>query len=538
MVRELFLPKSISGYYLFTEKYVGIDIGRTHVSATQIRVHGRNIVIEKSLSEQLESGNGSTLDEKIVHALSELAPHFEKNSTIRTVLPSNQVIVKEMIVPFTHIEKIKMIIAHEVAPLLPFSIQDAVVDCIITKINTEENNAVVLVAAVKKEYVAHHLSLFEQAGINVSVISVDFFELYGLYRMSAEYRSQHGTQVLIDLGSLSTRIAYIQDGNLRYVRSLSKGIISHIKSMSESIGMQPSAIMEQVIRFGFEHTDDNFTRALEHALQQFWSDISLTISSFTAQSEQKIDEIILLGGGAEIKGMCKFIHKMSSIPCKKIDIQEITTQQPHISLSANLSVPYNCTLSTATALPNTVTDDFNLLKDEFIGEKTPLITKQLITALALVTTLFISLFGYHFYQQNILRTELHASQEELSNEIIEKYNIDPAEADNLDDLISLAQRKLSESEKLVFAFSGGHRSSILQYLLELTTRIDKDAIDLHLNHLLITDESILLEGNVRDFEALKILERDLRKSKLFNYTEQQDDPQFSIKIPLTLSRRK
>ena len=113
-------------------------------------------------------------------------------------------------------------IGYEVEPLLPFALNDAVIDCIVTKEIREEKSSEVLVAAVQNQYIAQHLALFEAAGVQPEKVTIDLFAFYGLYRLIPAYAQQKGGIVLMEIEPQSTRMAYIYDGQLRFIRTLAK----------------------------------------------------------------------------------------------------------------------------------------------------------------------------------------------------------------------------------------------------------------------------------------------------------------------------
>jgi len=532
MIRELFLPNYIAGRYIIPQRIVGIDITRTYVSASQIYLRDTTVTIEKCINEALEVGNNTNYEERVINALKDLKPQLDHYTILRSTIPSSIAVIKELTLPFIDPEKIKMVLEYEIEPLLPFSINDAIIDGIVTKVIPEEHKSLVLVAAVPKEYIANHLHLLQAANLDPDIISIDFFDLYALYRMLPNYKDQERSHVLIDIETHTTRIGYIYNGALRIVRTLPKGVTNQIKLMSDSLGMQPSALLEQIIRFGFNHEDRSFTQALREALDTFWQDVAFTLTSFTAQSDKKIDTILLFGAGAEIPGLTSFITEKTGTSCEKIDISQITHQK-NIVIKQSGTIAQNCIMSLATALACQEIPTFNLRKKEFTSAKTPLIIKQLLTAGLLSCAIIFGLVGYTVYQLSALHGTISSSTEELSKEIIDRFKIPPTEENaELDDLIAIAQRKVTQREQLMFAFSGGHRKSFLEYLAGLTNSIHKDVIDLTLNRLQIADNTLTLEGKVANFDQLRILEEDLRNIKLFTYTQRLQEPQFTIKIPL------
>lgn len=532
MIRELFLPNYIAGRYLIPKRVVSIDIARTYISASQVYFHSTKITIEKCINEPLEVGNNINYEERVINALKNLKPQLSHYNVLRTTLPSSIAIIKEITLPFTQPEKIKMVLEYEIEPLLPFSLNDAIVDGIITKIIPEEQKALVLAAAVPKEHIANHLSLLRAADFDPDIISIDFFDLYQLYLKIPAYSHGNNAHVLMDIETHTTRIGYVYNGALRLVRTLPKGIINQVKTISDALGMQPSAVMEQIMRYGFAHEDRSFTHALKESLDTFWQDVSFTLSSFTAHADKKIDTIIIFGAGAEINGLPSFITEKTGTSCEKMQINQIVADKS-IEMKQSGTITQNCILSLATAMAPESDTALNLRKKEFATTKTPLFIKQLITTGILTCTLVFGLIGFTIYQISSLNYEYRASEEELSKELMTRFKISEEENPDLESLISTAAGKVSQSERLMFAFSGGHRASFLQYLFELTSIINKDALDLKLNRLQIADNTLTLVGSVATFDQLNALEDDLRKAKLFTYTQRLQDTQFTIKIPLT-----
>jgi type IV pilus assembly protein PilM len=535
MIRELFLPRHIGSRYIIPQRVVGIDIARTYISASQIYVKDATITIEKCINDPLEVGNNSTYEERVINALKDIKPQLNQYDLLRSTIPSSIAVIKELTLPFIELEKIKMVLEYEIEPLLPFSVHDAVIDGIITKIIPEEQKALVLVAAVPKEHIANHLQLLKAANLDPDIISIDFFDLYALYRMIANPKEEQGAHVLIDIESHATRIGYIYNGSLRIVRTLPKGIINQVKLMSDSLGMQPSAVMEQLMRYGFNHDDHSFTQSLREALDAFWQDIAFTLNSFTAQSEHKIDTILLLGAGSEINGITSFVTEKTGTRCDKIDINQITHQK-NIITKQNGTIAQNCILSLASALNFNDPSSFNLRRKEFTSPKTPLMLKQLMMAGVLSCILVFGLIGYTVYELSSLHLEISGSTEELSKEITDRFKSIPAdEGIELDDLMSRAKSEVEQREKLMFAFSGGHKASFLEYLAELTKVLHKDTLELTLNRLQIDENAITIEGYLppEAYDQLRILQDELRTTKLFKYTGRQQNPQaINIKIPL------
>jgi hypothetical protein len=289
--------------------------------------------------------------------------------------------------------------------------------------------------------------------------------------------------------------------------------------------------MEQIIRFGLEdHADQNYTHAITQAATSFWQEINFTLQSFSGKTEyQTIAQILLLGGGSEFKGLSNFVYNLLGIPCELFTPTGLLNNN-NVTPKNNTGIISSSIISLSAAFPSPIIDKFNLNQYETATIDTTLLTKQLITAILLTLLLFTTMLFFSFLKIKNLREELNSSKKETINALKEQFH--KIEGNNLDDVIDQAQQAIDEEERMWFAFSGPARASFLKYLLELTNRIDKESLGLTVERIIITENTLTLKARVKDYEALKTLERDLRQSKLFSYIEPQEKTDFTMKIGL------
>lgn len=93
-----------------------------------------------------------------------------------------------------------------------------------------------------------------------------------------------------------------------------------------------------------------------------------------------------------------------------------------------------------------------------------------------------------------------------------------------------AQEKVEKEEELWFAFSRQTRFSFLKALQDLSSAIDKKALGLSLKKLVLTPNNIAIEGEVKGFPELKILEKELRESNLFIAVPPLQELKFNEKL--------
>lgn len=533
MIKNIFLPEQIRGYYILPINILGFDIGKTWVKAALVHCKGREIIIKKFFEQPIVSAP-TDLQERTVAAIKLILEQAGPYDKIISAMPSNQAIFKELKLPFVGIDTIKKVISYEVEPLLPFSLQDAVIDCIITRENKEENSSEILVAAVQNQVIAQHLALFEAAGVQPEKITIDMFALYGLYSIIPTYAQLKNGVVLLEVEPQSTRMAYIYNGQLRFIRTLPKGLLEQARIVAQGTGLSEQEAFENIIRYGLETDhDQTYAQATKSAFTNIFNDILFTLQSFTSQSKppHSINKIILFGTGATIKGLPELVTDLSHVPTELFQINSLVHNG--FGISAQVSVPQNNMVSLAAALPRSTTFGFNLRQKEFSLLDARLFWQQIIAAGLLLGLILGGLLGWGIWQILSMKKEARYSEQEVISLVKEKIPKISEDQTSLDEVIDSGKAIINQEEKIWSAFTGASRSRFLEYLLELTSRLDKQKLGLDIEKLTITGDTILLKAQVRGFEELRLLEQELRNSKLFSYVEPVNDPKFTMTIRLS-----
>ncbi len=531
MIKEIFIPDIIDSYYVLTQHILGVSITKTHVRATKIVAKGKTIRIEGFFEKALAAGEKANYQERVVTALRAIMATVGKVTQIRTALSSSLVTVKQLTLPFTDPEKIRMVLPYEIESQLPFALETAVIDFIITSTDTEKKQTTLLVAAVQKEQIATHLGYFKAADITPSVVSIDLFDIYGLYRMIPAYDTRKGTTVLLDVEAQTTRLLYLVDNQLMRIRTIGQGMAYVAKAVGEALHINNGQSIEQIMRFGVKpHEHEGYHKALTSSLATWWQSIQFTLNSFTAQTPNgKVDTILLLGNFAIVPGMSSFITEQSSIPCRLFETH-LLFDNPRISGNTR-KIPDNQIFSLSAALPTPTTTGFNLLQQEFAPDTLGLFTKQIITAGILVVLVIGALLGNSIFQTNRLGAQVKKAQQEAFAYLQELDLVDEETVD-LSTALEDADTEIKKQEDQWFAFSRKARTSLLHILQQLSAAIDRKSIGLQLKKLAITEKYVELEGSVKDYDELNIFEQELKDSGLFGPIPKSQKPSFSKKLML------
>ena len=535
MIKNILIPEKIKNYYIFPKRVVGLDIGKTHVTATQLYLSGKTVTIERCIDEKLETGPQLSHDEKVIQAIKNIVNELDHFDEIYSSISSSHVIFKSLKLPFTSYSKIKGVIGYEVEPLLPFSVADALIDFIVTQEIPEEKSSEVMVVAAQRAVIEQHVALFEQAGISPTKIVVDLLSLYALYKNIPAYENTKGSVVLVDIGFNVSRIAFIIDGRLAFVRTIPKGIFSQAREFAKLQSISQTEAAEVIMRFGIEKPDDpGHKESMEKVSATFWSDIKFTLQSFSSQLQEQVDieKLLILGQGAKIAGISAFVTKFLGIQSQLFKVDSLIAKS-NVNIKSALTIPSSSIISFSVAFPSQITDAFNLYKMGAGIRETSLLNKQLIASAVFMFLIFALLFVHQYVQVGTLAREYNASEKEAVAALHKKF-VKSQDEDTLEGAVEEAEREIKEKERL-FAFVGKDRFSFLKCLQSLFDTIDKDALGVTVEKLTISpsDEQMVLSAEVRDYKALKALVKDLKKNKMFRLEESPEKTKFKMNIKLS-----
>lgn len=517
-IRTLFLPEKIrSSYYVFTQRIAACEISHTRVKIALVKAYGYKRTIEQIVEVSL--GEGAMPEpEKATQALADAFSQLGRFDDFYVVLSSNMVIFKELIFPFTSLEKIKLILPFEVEQFLPFALSEATVDGIVTRV--EGTTATVLAVAIRNDVLADYLKIFQQAGVEPTKVTVDLVELYSLYKaLGLQESAKNALLFYMDL--YTTRLGVIVDTQLKATRLLSQGLVKLARDYNSELDQ-------------FLHSHVAVLEVPQGAAL-FFDEVRFTLEAFNASvpEGEKLQKIFLMGLGADVQGLPELIEKMTQIPCEIIGTSLIL-QKGIALVKSNHGIPNRALLSVSAALALPQSTDFNLYVEHELGLQDKLMNRQFIVAGTFLLLTLGALLVNGWLTARNFKKAIKASEQEAVAKLKKSF---PAVAtriksNSLDLVVNAARQEVARERAIWFALSTQNRASFLFYLQELSTRLDPDGLGLMLSRLILTDDSLTLEGRVKGYDALKQLEEDLRRSKLFVSVPRQQELTFTIKLVL------
>jgi type IV pilus assembly protein PilM len=494
MIKELFLPERTKSKRLISKRIIGVSIEEERVSAAQVYATSSSTNIEKIKDQPIAPGAPGSRMQRIAQAITSLLPSFSSYDQIIISIPSSVVTFKELTLPFVDAEKIKMVVEYEVEPQLPFSVNDAIIDFIITHKNFEEQKSQVLVAAVRKQDLKEIVDMYQQIEVDPEAITVDLFALYGLFLQIPEYKQISHASALIDIGTTSTSVAFLMNGEMRLIRNIAKGLHTIANHISENTGRPTKEVLKRLEESGVLSTDDvSFNQAVQKQITNYLNDIQFTLNSFSLKLNfyEEISKILFVGEGMIIKGLMDFCSTVLQIPCEHFSCNKLFKTKLFKNKTKKVATSWtDHAIDLGTAIIYPEHSQFDLRKKEFIRTHFPVLNKQLITAVFLAIALFVTI-GTRGQLQVKKLTSITKQREKKAIKKLKKLfppGSKSLKKNKLTPLIKDATREISIRQEAWTPFLRENLQP-LQILQDLTQTIDRRSFDVKIEKIRLDVDS-------------------------------------------------
>ncbi len=483
MIQQLLFPEKINGYYLFSQKRVGLHITPDKIYATVIVAHGKTLKIVLSLSVALDQKKEPS-SEKTSLAIEEILKKIGSYDYLIVTLSSSYVMFKELSFPFTSKEKINLVIKYELEPYLPFPLAEAAFDFCITNSNEKEKQATIVTAATQIKHLKECLHIFSEARAVPSAVTVDILDFYGLYITTSTFTlAQH---ILVIFDDAVVHVAYLKNGNFKTIRSIQK---------------------------------KNFTA------DELFSSLIFTLQSFTQEYGQP-EKIVFLTNDLTLIDKT---HAQLAVHCEQFSlIKNLSTL--NLELSSSMHPNDLNLLSLSAAYPSVFTTDFTLATEEATIAQSTIFKHQIVITSVLTTILLVAMATHTILQVHTLSAAIEKTKSTVLKDL--KKNFPTIKSNNLPEALKRVKQIVSKEEEIWYSFSNQTRRSFLKYLYELSTKIESESLGLLLKKMVINKDTITIEGSVRSFAALTQLEQELKATDLFVHIPELQKLDFSESLTI------
>ena len=282
----------------------GLDIGSQNVKWVHLRQNGKIELASCAVVPIRKKGR-----EGIVAAIREaLQASGTLSPQIQTAIGGHSVIARYVYFPKMSRDELRSHIEVEADKYIPFNIKDVVLDCQILEEKKEEGKVHVLIVAVKKEVLDHHLSLLKESGIETTVVDVDTFAAVNAFEHAlgaSDSSMKH--QALLDIGAKTTNLSILRGATTFFSRDIPIGGSDFTKAISEKTGLEMDEA--EVLKCSGTKSQEELFAWIGPSLENLMGEIKLSFDYFENQHDKRVERIYAAGGSSRLAGLLKYIQK-------------------------------------------------------------------------------------------------------------------------------------------------------------------------------------------------------------------------------------
>lgn len=242
-------------------------------------------------------------------------------------------------------QELKQALKFEAQKHIPFPIQDVYLDGYILKSDLPENKMLVLLGAVKKEFMNQRLKLIEGAGLKVNMADIDSTALINAFNFNYPHdeKSKDRAVALLNIGATHTNFNIVEDGTPRLSRDIPIAGNILTQKIADSSGIDFKSA--EAVKCNPEKSNAaKISSAIEPVLSNLAGEIRISCDYYESQSASTVEKIFLSGGSSNLQGMNDVLNALLGIdvqqwnPFKNLTISDTIENKNTEGISPQFAV--------------------------------------------------------------------------------------------------------------------------------------------------------------------------------------------------------
>ncbi|MCU0652554.1 MAG: pilus assembly protein PilM [Candidatus Omnitrophica bacterium] len=243
-------------------------------------------------------------------------------------------------------DELKKALKFEAQKYIPFSLAEVNMDVVILKDNPQENKMLVAIVAVKKDFLAQRIKIFEAADFKINLIDIDSLALVNAFNFS--YPRENSTRpksfALLNVGATFSNLNILEDGTPSLLsRDINIAGNNFTHKIADSFAIDFKAAEELKINPEKEKIQ-KIIQAGETVLSGLAGEIRVSFDYYESQSASSVGKIFLSGAGGLFPGFKDALANLLGIeveywePLKQIRISSSLDAEKIKSSSSQLAI--------------------------------------------------------------------------------------------------------------------------------------------------------------------------------------------------------
>jgi type IV pilus assembly protein PilM len=295
---------------------VGLDIGSHSVKLAKVQHNKNGYFLEATGIKELKPGtieNGAITDrDALIEAVSTLINQCDP-SIVEVVISitGHGILSDKFLFKFDAGETNEETILWEAGQRPPFDVDNITLDYKLLRRVPETGESEVLIVAAKNQIMQPYIDLLYEAGLKPIIVDVDAFAIYNCYCLETKEDISQSTVLLLNIGHSLSTVAFVKNGIYHSARDIATAGEFFSKTLRRNLGVPEKGAADIIRGYPDPSLEPNLIRqSIEYAAEELASGLDLALSYFkSSEKSDKVDRIIVSGGGAYIPGIIPFLEK-------------------------------------------------------------------------------------------------------------------------------------------------------------------------------------------------------------------------------------
>lgn len=305
------------------KEVVGIDIGSSSVKLVQLKEQKGSYQLLNAgivpLPPEAIVDNALMDSAAIVDAIKNLvASQGIKVKDAACSISGNSVIIRKILLPAMPPEELEDQISWEAEQYIPFDIKDVNMDFqILSPDSIDPSKMNVLLVASKKDIINDYVSVFREAGMNLSVVDVDSFAVQNAFEINHDAAAGE-VLALINIGASVMNINVVKDGITLFTRDVQMGGNLYSEEIQKQLGVS-SGESESMKMLAGETANPALLDVIAKVSDTITQEIRRSLDFYNSTAnEDRINRIFLSGGCTKMHNLLDTIGGRLNLPVEMI----------------------------------------------------------------------------------------------------------------------------------------------------------------------------------------------------------------------------
>lgn len=301
---------------------LGVDIGSSSIKIVQLRRERGRVILETYGAIALgpyggvEIGRATALPaEKVAEALNDVIR--EANVTTKDAaiaIPYSSSLVSVIKLPVAVANDLATVVPIEARKYIPVPINEVLLDWFVisdVKHPTPDGKIEVLLVAIHNDTIAKFRSMTAAAALVPAFFEIEVFS-------ATRAALDHGLApvAVVDMGAATTKFYVVERGIIRESHIINQGAQNLTLAASRALGITVAQAEERKRKWGLNDPPPlpgatlppSQKQSMELTLGPLAAEIARTALGWEQRANQALSAMVLVGGGATLKGMKEFLQ--------------------------------------------------------------------------------------------------------------------------------------------------------------------------------------------------------------------------------------